>query len=216
MLWQYVPAAGDLVIGTVQRSAGDVYAVALSPHAPAATLPHLAFEGATRKTRPQLGAGALVYARVSAAPARRPDGVELECAAGLGGSTSSAAASGGGGAAVAGGSGKAEGLGPLKGGALARVGGAGARWIAAGKRGGCVVLEELGRRIGFEVAVGRNGLVWVGTPSGRAGEAEDGGEAATAEVLAVVRVLSEVGGRVGMSDREQREVVERVLKGLGM
>jgi exosome complex component RRP40 len=206
-----VPAAGDLVIGTVQRSAGDAYAVALSPHGPAAHLPHLAFEGATRKTRPQLAAGALVYARVGAAPPRRPDGVELECAA-LGASSG-----------VAGGSGKAEGLGPLRGGALARVGGAGARWVAAGRRGGCVALEELGRRIGFEVAVGRNGLVWVGSPgsgSGRAGggggEAEEGGEAATAEILAVVRVLTELGGKVGMPEGEQREVVERVLKGLGL
>jgi exosome complex component RRP40 len=120
---------------------------------------------------------------------------------------------------VAAGSGKAEGLGPLKGGALVRVGGAGARWIAGGKRGGCFALEELGRRIGFEVAVGRNGLVWVGSPGasgGRAGGEEEDSETATAEILAVVRVLTELGGKVGMAEGAQRALVERTLKALGL
>ncbi|SPQ19522.1 f1a4630c-dc49-4d39-a614-c1d1998b0514 [Thermothielavioides terrestris] len=74
---RYIPTTGDLVLATVTRNAPEAYLCSLSAYTPAATLPHLAFEGATKKTRPQLAPGQLVYARV--ALAHRHMDPELEC-----------------------------------------------------------------------------------------------------------------------------------------
>ncbi|KAL6361450.1 hypothetical protein LRP88_04918 [Fusarium phalaenopsidis] len=60
---RYTPRVGELVIGTVQRSAAEIFYVTLSDYTAPALLPQLSFEGATKKTRPQLVPGALVYAR---------------------------------------------------------------------------------------------------------------------------------------------------------
>ena len=74
---QYVPRVGELVIGTVRNSAAEVYYVNLTEYTAPATLPQLSFEGATKKTRPQLASGALVYARVSLA--NKHMDAEIEC-----------------------------------------------------------------------------------------------------------------------------------------
>ena len=144
---QYIPATGDLVIGQVHHGAADFYYVSLSPHTPNALLPTLAFEGATKKTRPLLNAGALVYARV--ALANKHMDPELEC--------------------VHPATGKADGLGPLAGGMAYTVSlGFARRLLMAGAGGAVVVLEELGGLgLSFETAVGRNGRVWVGSESVR-------------------------------------------------
>lgn len=143
MLSQYVPAHGDLVIGQVHHGAADFYYVQLAPYTSNALLPVLAFEMATKKTRPQLAAGQLVYARVSLA--NKHMDAELEC--------------------VNPATGKADGLGPLTGGMLFTVSLGFARRLLMPKsttEGGVVVLEELGKLgLGFEIAVGRNGKVWV-------------------------------------------------------
>ncbi|KAH8193658.1 hypothetical protein TruAng_012175 [Truncatella angustata] len=60
---RYIPVVGDLVIGKVDKSSGDFYYVNLSDYTSNASLPQLAFEGASKKTRPQFNSGALVYAR---------------------------------------------------------------------------------------------------------------------------------------------------------
>ena len=66
----------DLVIGTITNKSAEVYRVDIGWHIPAA-LNTLAFEGATRKNRPYLEIGSLVYARVSLAdPFVEP---ELSC-----------------------------------------------------------------------------------------------------------------------------------------
>lgn len=136
-------AHGDLVIGQVHHGAADFYYVQLSPHTANALLPVLAFEMATKKTRPQLAPGQLVYARV--ALANKHMDAELEC--------------------VNPATGKADGLGPLAGGMLFAVSPGLARRLLLPKSatdGGVVVLEELGNLgLGFETAVGRNGRVWV-------------------------------------------------------
>ncbi|ATY60127.1 exosome complex exonuclease RRP40 [Cordyceps militaris] len=146
---RYLPRAGELVIGTVQKSAADVYYVQLSDHAAPATLPQLAFEGATKKTRPQLAPGALVYARVTLAD-RHMD-AELEC--------------------VSASTGKADGLGPLTGGMLFAVSlGMARRLMMPGgaAASGVVVLEGLAAGgWQFETATGRNGKVWVDAGSAR-------------------------------------------------
>lgn len=63
MASQYVPAPGDSVIGQVTLRTPDNYLLSLQS-AHTATLPALAFEGATKRHRPNLKIGSLVYARV--------------------------------------------------------------------------------------------------------------------------------------------------------
>lgn len=78
---------------------------------------------------------------------------------------------------------------------------------------GIVVLEELGRRLegcgGFEIAVGRNGRVWVDCSSG--GEAGGGGEVNVKATVAVGRCLTETD-RGNLDVVDQRKLVARVVK----
>jgi exosome complex component RRP40 len=127
---------------SIHHSSTDTYHATISDFAPIAALPHLSFEGASRKTRPQLVAGALVYARVSLANKHMDP--ELEC--------------------VSSSTGKSDGLGPLNGGMLFTVSLAMSRRLMLPKpleQGGLVILDELGAVLAFEIAVGRNGKVWV-------------------------------------------------------
>ncbi|KAI0475881.1 hypothetical protein GGR56DRAFT_665773 [Xylariaceae sp. FL0804] len=144
---RYIPAVGDLVIASVQRSAPDYYYVSLSDYTSNALLPQLAFEMASKKTRPNLQSGALVYARVSLA--NRHMDPELECVSPT--------------------TGKAEGLGPLTGGMLYNISLGMARRLLMRKsleEGKIAVLEELGAAgLAFETAVGRNGRMWVNSES---------------------------------------------------
>ena len=140
---RYVPQVNDLVIGQVTRSATDLYYVNLSPYTANAALPHLSFEGATKKTRPQLQPGALLYARVTLA--NRHMDPEIECVSAT--------------------TGKAEGLGPLTGGMAFDVSLPFARRLLMSRsrdEGKVEVLELAGAEgLAFETAVGRNGRVWV-------------------------------------------------------
>lgn len=140
---QYTPRVGELVIGTVNKSAAEAYTVFLTDYTAPCLLPQLSFEGATRKTRPVLASGALVYARV--ATAHRHMDAELEC--------------------VSAATGKADGLGPLTGGMLFTVSLGMARRLMMPKAaadGRVVVLDELADAgLQFETATGRNGRFWV-------------------------------------------------------
>ncbi|KAI1403177.1 hypothetical protein F4819DRAFT_451711 [Hypoxylon fuscum] len=140
---RYKPAVGDLVIGTVHHSATDYFYVMLSDYTSNAILPQLAFEMATKKTRPNLNPGSLVYARVCLA--NRHMDPELECVSPT--------------------TGKADGLGPLNGGMVFGISLGMARRLLMRKsveEGRVVVLEELGSAgLVFETAVGRNGKIWV-------------------------------------------------------
>ncbi|KAF8454132.1 hypothetical protein BGX38DRAFT_1089873 [Terfezia claveryi] len=173
MIWvesdgkRYTPHLHDPVIAIINRSSSDFYHCTI-PHSRSTTalLPHLAFENATKKTRPQLNPGCVVYARISLASKHMDP--ELECF--------DAATS------------KAGGFGELKGGMLFDVSlGMARRLLGDGKKlrqlkirqglvkaegetgkkvkgamcSGLEVVEELGQRLGFEIAVGRNGKVWV-------------------------------------------------------
>ncbi|KIH87426.1 exosome complex component RRP40 [Sporothrix brasiliensis 5110] len=148
---RYSPTTGDLVIGQVLHTTADNAIVALAPHdAPPlrAVLPVLSFAGATRKNRPDLHAGTLVYARVSLA-AKHLD-TELECVDPT--------------------TGKSEGLGPLVGGMVFPVSLLMARRLlmASAEKAGVAVLAALGEEgLSFETAVGRNGRLWVNSESTR-------------------------------------------------
>jgi exosome complex component RRP40 len=139
---RYAPCEGDPVVGSVlDKAGGDHYSVDVGAPQPA-LLPVLAFEGATRRNRPLLASGDLVYARVVAAP--RDADASLAC-------TDAA--------------GQAAGFGPLAGGALARVTPAFARALLRAKPPSPVLIA-LGKHAGaFEVAVGANGRVWVAAPT---------------------------------------------------
>ncbi|KAH7304947.1 hypothetical protein B0I35DRAFT_484140 [Stachybotrys elegans] len=140
---RYTPRVNELVIGTVQKSAAEVYYVTLSDYTTSAILPQLSFESATKKTRPILAPGALVYARVSLA--NKHMDTEIEC--------------------VSPATGKSDGLGPLVGGMLFTISLGMARRLMmpkTAKDGKVVVLDELaGAGLQFETATGRNGKFWV-------------------------------------------------------
>lgn len=140
---QYVPRVGELVVGTINKSAADIYYVLLSDYTAPVLLPQLSFESATKKTRPILAPGALVYARVSLANKHME--AELEC--------------------VSPATGKSDGLGPLTGGMVFDISLGMARRLMmpkAAEHGKVVVLDELASiGLQFETAAGRNGKLWV-------------------------------------------------------
>lgn len=105
-----------------------------------AILPQLSFEGATKRNRPNLATGDLVYARVAAA-SRDTDPV-LTCIDALG---------------------RAAGYGHLKEGIVFPVSTAHARHLLGTPA--APVLQGLGGKLQFEVAVGVNGRVWVAAGS---------------------------------------------------
>jgi exosome complex component RRP40 len=176
---RYVPSTGDLVIGTILRSSGEFYSVSLSKYTPSVILPHLAFEGASKKTRPQLHAGDLIYARVLST--NKQTETEIQC---FNENT-----------------GKSEGMGPLKEGMVFDVGcGFTRQLMMGGKRGGVLVLELLSEKVAFEVAVGRNGRVWVNAES-------------VSVVVAVGRALT-VADEEKLDEDGQRNLVKKLLKGL--
>lgn len=141
---RYVPFLGDVVIGVVtERMTSDFYVVDMGA-AVTSTLSIVAFEGATKRNRPYLNAGDVVYARVIKVPTpQRFCEVALSCMAP--GSSKSWV------------TGETT-FGRLMGGTLAHVSLPHARSLL---QPSCVVLEDLGRYIAYEVAVGLNGRVWI-------------------------------------------------------
>ena len=99
--------------------------------------------------------------------------------------------------------GKSDGMGELKEGMVFDVSlGIARRLLLAKQReeGGLVVLEEIAEKIPFEVAVGRNGKVWVNSKGVK-------------EILLVGKVLQETD-RQGLSIDEQKKLVRRLLKSI--
>ncbi|KAI9842969.1 MAG: exosome non-catalytic core subunit rrp40 [Sclerophora amabilis] len=178
---RYVPMQGDMVLAVVHHSSPDFYHCAITPHTAFAQLPQLAFEGATKKTRPQLVPGSLIYARISLANMHMDP--ELEC--------------------VNPSTGKADGLGELKGGMVFHISLSMARRLMMpepGSMGGMVVLEDISERLPFEIAVGRNGRIWVNS------ESVNG-------TIAVGTAVVETD-RDGLGVEEQRKLVKRLMKRL--
>ncbi|CAB4060405.1 RRP40 [Lepeophtheirus salmonis] len=60
---RYFPNKGEAVIGIVTRKAGDIFRVDVGA-SEQATLSYLAFEGATKKNRPDVKVGDVVYAKL--------------------------------------------------------------------------------------------------------------------------------------------------------
>ncbi|WFD32181.1 exosome non-catalytic core subunit rrp40 [Malassezia sp. CBS 17886] len=141
---RYVPAAGDLVIGQVVNRGVESYTVSLFA-AHHATLPVLAFEGATRRNRPNLEVGTLVYARVvRAEPWTEP---ELSCVDAT--------------------TGKAQGLGELKsaGDTSAMLWPVSLALTQSMSNPRHTLLSRIAEHFPFEAAIGVNGLVWTAAAS---------------------------------------------------
>jgi exosome complex component RRP40 len=192
---RYIPTPNDLVIAQIHHSSADYFHCIITPHTPHALLGQLAFEGATKKTRPMLKQGELVYARVLSVGVGAGTETELTC--------------------VNPATGKAEpgGLGPLTGGMLFDVStGLAARLMKAGSSSadgatGIVIFDELGKKLeskgGFEIAVGRNGKVWV--------DCSGSGDVAVKATVAIGRCLKETDDR-NLDPNEQRKLVSKVLR----
>ncbi|KAH8404777.1 hypothetical protein KR222_001224 [Zaprionus bogoriensis] len=137
---RYVPARGDLVIGIVKARAGDLYRVDIGA-ADTASISYLAFEAATKKNRPDLNPGDLLYARVLNANADIEP--ELVCVNS---------------------NGKRGKLGPLLDGFFFKCS------LNLGRlllRESCPALQALTDELAYEIAVGANGRIWVKAHSTR-------------------------------------------------
>ncbi|KAK1925379.1 hypothetical protein DB88DRAFT_483740 [Papiliotrema laurentii] len=136
---RYIPAPKDLVLGTIIHRHSEGYRVDLGS-AQMASLDALAFEGATKRSKPNLKVGTLVYARVTIAS--RDMEPELECFDAA--------------------TGKSDGFGELKGGCVVTVSLQLARQLLNPK---FTLLQTLASSIPFEIAIGINGKVWIKSPS---------------------------------------------------
>lgn len=142
---RYIPSPSDSVIGQITNRSAEGYTVSLfSAHT--ATLPALSFEGATKRHKPNLKIGALVYARVVSAD--RFTEPELTCVNPV--------------------TGKSDGFGDLKTtdergerNGTAMVFRCSVGLCRSLVRGECGVLRGLAGFFAFEAAVGANGVVWV-------------------------------------------------------
>ncbi|KFB45490.1 hypothetical protein ZHAS_00013425 [Anopheles sinensis] len=131
---RYVPNRGELVVGVVTAKAGDIFRVDIGS-SEAASLSYIAFEGATKKNRPDVNVGDIVYARLLIAhPDIEP---ELVCVDSHG---------------------KKGKLGVLSGGFLLSCSLNLVRKILNPK---CTFLGLLAKEIAFEMAAGMNGRIWV-------------------------------------------------------
>ncbi|KAK7263632.1 hypothetical protein RJT34_31225 [Clitoria ternatea] len=136
---RYVPHPEDSVLGIVVDSRSDNFLVDIKGPT-LAFLPVLAFEGGTRRNIPKFQAGTLLYVRVvKANPGMNP---ELSCTDA---------------------SGKAAEFGALKDGYMFECTTGLARTLLSSPT--CPVLDTLGKKLSFEIAVGLNGRVWVNAAS---------------------------------------------------
>ncbi|KAJ2786007.1 exosome non-catalytic core subunit rrp40 [Coemansia javaensis] len=132
---RYVAAEGEPVVGVVVARHGEGYRVDIGA-AHDALLPLLAFEGATKRNKPSLALGTVVYARVVVANSFMDP--EIEC--------------------YNSNTGKSEGYGELAGGFMFKCSLGLARRLIASR---APVLAALGAELPFEIAIGVNGRVWV-------------------------------------------------------
>lgn len=136
---RYVPSVEDAVLGIVVDARADNFLVDIKGPT-IAYLPVLAFEGGTRRNIPKFEKGTLLYVRV--VKANNCMNPELSCTDATG---------------------KASEFGALKEGYMFDTSTGLARMLLSSPT--CPILEALGRKISFEIAVGLNGRVWVNAAS---------------------------------------------------
>eukprot|EP00291_Cryptomonas_curvata_P000715 CAMPEP_0172180550 /NCGR_PEP_ID=MMETSP1050-20130122/17298_1 /TAXON_ID=233186 /ORGANISM="Cryptomonas curvata, Strain CCAP979/52" /LENGTH=219 /DNA_ID=CAMNT_0012853681 /DNA_START=208 /DNA_END=865 /DNA_ORIENTATION=+ len=141
---RYIPCVEDMVIGVVTDKHGEEYRLDIRSCS-SGLLPVLAFEGATKRSRPRLEVGALVYCRVTSA--LKDMEPELSCVS----LTSNKGWMTGG--AV---------FGELSGGHMFETSIGYARSLLLPD---CPVVNCLGQHVPFEMAASANGRVWVKSDS---------------------------------------------------
>ncbi|KAJ3328853.1 exosome non-catalytic core subunit rrp40 [Blyttiomyces sp. JEL0837] len=138
---RYVPQLGERVLGVIISRHAENYRVDIAG-AHVASLGAFAFEGATKKNKPNLEIGTIVYGRVSLA--NKDMEPEIEC--------------------VNPSNGKADGFGEMKGGFMFKCSLGLARSLLKPQN---PVLQAMGKLFAFEIAVGMNGRVWVDSGNAR-------------------------------------------------
>ncbi|XP_072980652.1 uncharacterized protein [Typha angustifolia] len=136
---RYVPSMGDNVIGIVVERRAEHFLVDIKGPT-LAFLPLIAFEGGKRGNASKFEIGALIYTRVVKANSIMDP--ELSCTDATG---------------------KAAEFGPLKGGYMFETSTGLSRMLLSSPP--CPVLEALGKKLSFEIAVGLNGRIWVNASS---------------------------------------------------
>ncbi|NXY44334.1 EXOS3 protein, partial [Ceuthmochares aereus] len=132
---RYVPVKGDHVIGIVTAKAGDVFKLDVGG-SEQASLSYLAFEGATKRNRPNVQVGDLIYGQFLVANKdMEPEMVCIDS------------------------SGRSSGMGLIgQDGFLFKVSLGLIRKLLAPK---CDVIQELSQLYPFELVLGMNGRIWV-------------------------------------------------------
>ncbi|XP_009330973.1 PREDICTED: exosome complex component RRP40 [Pygoscelis adeliae] len=131
----YVPVKGDHVIGIVTAKAGDVFKLDVGG-SEQASLSYLAFEGATKRNRPNVQVGDLIYGQFLVANKdMEPEMVCIDS------------------------SGRSSGMGIIgQDGFLFKVSLGLVRKLLAPK---CEIIQELSQLYPFELVLGMNGRIWV-------------------------------------------------------
>ncbi|XP_078431895.1 uncharacterized protein LOC144703575 [Wolffia australiana] len=165
---RYVPCVGDKIIGIVADCKPDNFLVDIKGST-LAYLPVLAFEGGTRRNIPKFEVGTLLYLRV--VKANSGMNPEISCTDA---------------------SGKAAEFGQLKDGFSFDS----STGLCSMLLSTCPVLETLGKKLSFEIAVGVNGRVWVNAGSPKS----------------VVAISSALMSSEFLSGPQQRIYVEKLLQ----
>ncbi|XP_055973181.1 exosome complex component RRP40 isoform X1 [Sorex fumeus] len=132
---RYVPVKGDHVIGIVTAKSGDTFKVDVGGSEPA-SLSYLAFEGATKRNRPNVQVGDLIYGQFVVA--NKDMEPEMVCIDGCG---------------------RANGMGVIgQDGLLFKVTLGLIRKLLAPD---CEIIQELGKLYPLEIVFGMNGRIWV-------------------------------------------------------
>uniref|UniRef100_F6Q542 Exosome complex component RRP40 n=1 Tax=Monodelphis domestica TaxID=13616 RepID=F6Q542_MONDO len=132
---RYVPVKGDHVIGIVTAKSGDLFKVDVGGSEPA-SLSYLAFEGATKRNRPNVQVGDLIYGQfVVANKDMEPEMVCIDS------------------------NGRANGMGVIgQDGLLFKVTLGLIRKLLAPD---CEIIQEIGKLYPLEIVFGMNGRIWV-------------------------------------------------------
>ncbi|EPZ30979.1 hypothetical protein ROZALSC1DRAFT_26700 [Rozella allomycis CSF55] len=131
---RYIPSLNDPVVGIVTAKLTDFYRVDIGSHQ-LAILPNLAFESATKRNRPNLNVGSVVYARVTVA--NKDLEPEISCMSILN---------------------KSDGFGELSDGFIVHCStGLCKRTLKPDSQ----ILEGVGSNFTFECATGLNGRIWI-------------------------------------------------------
>ncbi|XP_002730573.1 exosome complex component RRP40-like [Saccoglossus kowalevskii] len=131
---RYVPVKGENILGIVISKAGDVFKVDIGS-SEMATLSYLAFEGATKRNRPNVQIGDLIYGKLLVA--NKDMEPEIVCIDSTG---------------------RSSGLGVISGGFMFKCSLGLVRKIVSPD---CQLMKLLGKHMPYETAVGLNGRIWI-------------------------------------------------------